>query len=1080
MSLLDDLKAIDFSSIAAARVDLRASIDSPGFAAIISGGAEQAALGSLGASISQLLDSLDDPEALFGPVTDALTELAGSLDIGDIPIARYIETVLDAIERVAGLIKGAETDPLKFAGALGLPLGDFAKKAKDIGAKFTGDALPDIAQFRELIDNVQSVSTADPAALGRLVVTAILPFPSTGLFEASASLRTILDNAEKIRLPENMTLELVAAIDGVATAAASGQAPAVQAALLRVQTARAQTVARVHASLDAMTSQIDSLRLDQALGVIANVGATIQRGTTGIIEFLEQLRADIVQSRGFIQNIDAGVSLARLDEIFVIFEQQAKLLIADPIDRQIEDIKAWLRALLRESPVRKVREEISAVILGVAAKMREVDPAGKIEGVRAEMRRVGQTLAGAGLVDDIRESIQRVKQEISDAITRMLEPLNRIADGVRAAAGQAQGVLARAADALDAFAKVAADVQAQIDAMSIEDAAGSIVSTLADLRKTAEELLSVAPLPDALRPVIEEFTEAVRSIDLEVVFAPVKDSVGRLTIPDEIGAGIRVGIIAVQGVIDNLIPAELIASIEADISGAIDTVGKFDPSTLTSSIRKFLDDAAKKVESVDPSSLVGKLSGAHGKLSQGVDFIDPHRLLAPVIEAYQSAIAAIPTPDPSASARRTAEAVSAVAEPLSRATAEPLRQLMPANAVSETTPPGQLPATSLPVEDLRPGDIVRFLGFIPAKLRETLAGLEAGPVGEVLKTIDDATGALVRRLREVQGVIYEIESRFAGSLDASLAPLGAAQLRAQLAIRANFTAGGAIDIQAATSAIALAGPFSMRASLAPRSGTIRTHIRAAASSGVGKHSGAFERLASALASCRLTSITTDLDAFLKALDPEPIALELDLLVKDALAKVPEIAVQAEEALRKLAARLKQLLDTFNPGAQMQKFLSILMIIKEELEVIDPAKLAAELAQVHIVLKQTVAALDPALFGADIKATLATLAASLRTLDPGALLGDLSFLTEPVRQLEALRPSRFLEGVGTELKEIGERLGELDPGAILASVEQVGPLVVRDLENAAKAIKEEVVALLEAIRFATSGASVSASASVEVG
>jgi hypothetical protein len=72
------------------------------------------------------------------------TDLAGSLKVGDIPVGKYIEAVLEAVERVAKLIQGSETDPLKFAGALGLPMGDLAKRAIEFGEKFTGDALSDL------------------------------------------------------------------------------------------------------------------------------------------------------------------------------------------------------------------------------------------------------------------------------------------------------------------------------------------------------------------------------------------------------------------------------------------------------------------------------------------------------------------------------------------------------------------------------------------------------------------------------------------------------------------------------------------------------------------------------------------------------------------------------------------------------------------------------------------------------------------------------------------------------------------------------------------------------------------------
>jgi hypothetical protein len=95
-----------------------------------------------------------------------------------------------------------------------------------------------------------------------------------------------------------------------------------------------------------------------------------------------------------------------------------------------------------------------------------------------------------------------------------------------------------------------------------------------------------------------------------------------------------------------------------------------------------------------------------------------------------------------------------------------------------------------------------------------------------------------------------------------------------------------------------------------------------------------------------------------------------------------------------------------------------------------------------------------------------------------LLGDLSFLDTAVQRAEAAIPTQALAGVGQSLHDVGEQLVGLDPGALLDAVEQLGPRLEAAFEQAAEAIRREIVALLESLQFASARGS--ASVSVEVG
>ena len=78
------------------------------------------------------------------------------------------------------------------------------------------------------------------------------------------------------------------------------------------------------------------------------------------------------------------------------------------------------------------------------------------------------------------------------------------------------------------------------------------------------------------------------------------------------------------------------------------------------------------------------------------------------------------------------------------------------------------------------------------------------------------------------------------------------------------------------------------------------------------------------------------------------------------------------------------------------------------------------------------------------------------------------------------PTQALQGVGESLTEVGNRLVELDPNGLLDAIENRGPRIIDQVEDALDKIRDAIVALLESIRYMNASASVSVSASVGVG
>jgi len=392
-------------------------------------------------------------------------------------------------------------------------------------------------------------------------------------------------------------------------------------------------------------------------------------------------------------------------------------------------------------------------------------------------------------------------------------------------------------------------------------------------------------------------------------------------------------------------------------------------------------------------------------------------------------------------------------------------------------PPAPVPGlpSAVPPDNLHPGDIIRFLGYVPGKLREALAALEAGQLGQVLGAVDRVTAGLARDLRALATALWNVDARLHADLNATLAPLAEHQARAQLAVRARFTAGE-IDLDGTLTALALAGPGSLRHELAAPARLAREAAAATSAVLVRGVGAELDRTAAALERCLLSRLVGDADGLLAALDPEPIAAEIDALFGAVLDKAPQLVDAIGSALGAAVLRLRDLLNAFNPGVQAQKFLAVLDVVREQFDALSPRRLASELGEIHAAIRDTIAAFDPGPFITDLGNTVKAVATTLRSLDPATLIGDITFLKDAVAKIEGALPTKALEGIGTELTALGEQLAAVDVSGLLESVSKLGPEIVDEAEKAAEVLKQEVIALLESLRYASG----SASASVQVG
>jgi hypothetical protein len=1079
MSLISDLQTIDLSGIVSAKSSISVAANDEGFRLVVDGGAAATALGGLNSTVQALRDAAQDPAALIQPLVTGVVSAATPIQ-QELPLGPYLAAVQEGATLIAGLVQGLDGDFSQVGANLGGDsLGGLMDRATNAMTSYSPAVLDDFVQMRQLVDIVEGEMPSDPEALARLAIDILLPVSSRALVDLRAAVSLLLQGSATISLPTERTAGLVVGLNGVASAAATGDFAQLQQALQELERIRLNTVNSLRNDMLRIQNQVGQLPLEQLFSPMNAANQALLTAEEGILEFLGKWRAEIARARQLIETIDLADMAGLIDQGLDAVEEFTRRHIVEPIEQAVERLKAWLRNLLGHLHLRELRGEVTSFLNDIAQAIHDADLGQYARSARQLLDDI-EAAVSADFAGEIRGVIESAKATIDGFLDQVIGSLETITAEINAVAAQAQGILEQAADMLETFKQTMDQITQAIDQLGVEEAAQQVISVIVDLRTTAEELLSVAPLPEPMRPLIEQLIAELESIDLDVVFEPVRSVVNSFDIPDEVSTSITDGLEAVRDALNNLIPAELIASIEAEIEAALDVVRDFDPSSLLSGVSDYVEEAAGFIEQLDPRPLVDEIRGPYQAILDGLDLIHPQRLLQPVIDAYDDLLGDIDIASPESAVNQAAGAVGAAGEQVSQAVTAPIQQMAPEGALDVRQPDEPLNVDNLPQTlSVRPGDIVRMFGYLPNQLREFLAGLDESVAGEALGALNALGQGLAADLRTLPDALWGLEGELSQTFNSLLSPLGQAQANAQLAIQANF-GGGDVDINLSLSLVASTGPGRLRSDLNDTWQATLATIHRLGEQLAGTVGSSLEHTAGQLENSLLAGLTGSLDSFLAALDPEPIAAELDALVEAALRKAPEALTTLESEIEAGARRLERLVRQLNPGMQAHKFLTVLEVLGEELDVLNPQRLADELAEIHRAIKVTIQAYDPALFADEIFDVVSAVAGTLRSLDPAALLGDLSFLDETIDRIENAVPTDALAGIGASLTEVGERLTALDPAAMLEEIEQLGPRILAAFELSIEAIRREIITLLEAIRFASGSASVSVSASASVG
>ncbi|HKO54658.1 MAG TPA: hypothetical protein VJ276_02200, partial [Thermoanaerobaculia bacterium] len=167
-----------------------------------------------------------------------------------------------------------------------------------------------------------------------------------------------------------------------------------------------------------------------------------------------------------------------------------------------------------------------------------------------------------------------------------------------------------------------------------------------------------------------------------------------------------------------------------------------------------------------------------------------------------------------------------------------------------------------------------------------------------------------------------------------------------------------------------------------------------------------------------------LDAFFDAIDPTPIAVELDAIGEKITAR---LATFADELSKGLFGVLDIVFSTahsilpFGLGARIQAGMKR---IRDELAVLDPAPIEEEARLIVESVLNVLQAFSPAVLAEQLGGPFDALMKKLKELDPAVLIGEQKALDDAFEELEKLKPSVVLGNIAGEIQKVQAALDAL--------------------------------------------------------
>ncbi|HNG39757.1 MAG TPA: hypothetical protein PK981_12035, partial [Accumulibacter sp.] len=516
----------------------------------------------------------------------------------------------------------------------------------------------------------------------------------------------------------------------------------------------------------------------------------------------------------------------------------------------------------------------------------------------------------------------------------------------------------------------------------------------------------------------------------------------------------------------------LVEALDAPYRELLAVLESVNPAALSGALSTRFGQLTALAEQLEPSRLVAPLQSEFDRLLAEIGRLaDPAPLFAPLRAAYGELLHLINRLDPEPLLAKVLGAVAEMPKGLQATAKQALSQRSGNSASSPALPVGN---AELP--PFRFGDIVRPVAYLVEELRGRLRGAAAEIIDEGLRQVSQPLARLRQLAHSASLLAGEAGARLGERrelLDLAAAGGPLAELRAAIdrlrRVEALLAANGrsSVELGGAVLALRLEGHIDAAALDRQRLDTAQTALSgglAAAPLGAGLSRLArllddFLPVELSLPDSRATALER-IDALFDAIDPTPLAAEMDALGAKLLDKLQSFARELFLAVLRLVQTILRLLTPVLPQGLLPVLRDGFATLKAELAIFDPAGFETEIRQLRDALLGSLQAYSPAALAGTLDPLFAAARGKLAAFDPAALLGDLSPLTGVVDQFRALQPSQVLQPLVAQATAIEAALGRLldfDPGDIL--LQAVAKLKL-ELEDILAAVEAELDGLLD--------------------
>jgi hypothetical protein len=1039
--LIIDTASLDAQiDVAGAHVDLSITIDNPldllgdagqaiqSIASIGSGGAGGGFADALRA-IEEIAPFADI--AAIGEVLEIFETLRGRLqplqELLDMDPAALVERMLDGFGGAGGIVQRLVSE---LTGAVAAEPPDAI-------------AIP-LAALRDLAAGAPT----DPAAAAAFLARFVLGLDLGAIrapFELLDSVREQLAGANLTAL-ETRLIALTVEVD-LASEALVSRAPDMSAVMERLGRIAAEvelvTGTFLPGALDALTADIAAIdadglatQLDSALAPLLDRVPVPPRGLADF--FLPPLR---VLGDG-IDDLDPAMLTAYLDEL----EATVRTTFANSDVGRLRDDSRMLLAgiveFLNGLPLPALRDQLTQALAGVEEQLSSIASLSPVAALAEQMQQVTQAIDSIDL------------SAVTDAIGAVAGQIRGLADQfpIKAIKTELEGLLEQAEAAAARLPPLLDELKARIDELAgalthidLSVAGDVSVGMVSDLRGNVNEAVEGADLPDALSVPLGLLAGAVREIDLSAsVSGPLDDIVARVDISG-VMAPVQAALDQARAALQSLSPTALATRLDEPFDAALAELRKFTPQALIDQLSERFQGAVGELDRISPAALVAPLQAAFddllAKLRQAAD---PAPLFAPLHQAYAELQALLDAIDPTRLIGNVVAEVSKLPGVLTRATGDALGAAI--------TGGGALPAGggAAGPAAIKFGDMVRPFAALVNEARNVVKSSAEDLLDEALELISRPL-ALLSHAGQVAGghvaaIGAAIEARRAlvdpTAITGPLADLRTALARLQR-IEAGLAASGrgSLELGVAVQGVQLEAfitvSFPARHDLDLAVGALDRGLGAPE---LGK---SLHRLGQVLgdfippalvAPATEAAVLGKIDAIFDAVDPTPIADEMDEIGEKLRAKLESFAGAIAQKLFKIWNAIFEEIEPVTPGGILKTLSAVTDAIRAQLAVLDPARLEAEVDQVVDGVLEAFQAFSPAAFAGTLTPAFDALKGKIEALDPAVLLGDLDPLSDALDSIEALRPSVVLAPLAGQAEKIDEALQRLlhfDPAAIVA-------------------------------------------------